>query len=153
MQKLFTAKLDEEDFDRLREVAAGRPLVEVLRGWIRDGGPAVYTGAEEVQTVLDGVVAQPVAVVAAPGAAGKSWKSAEAFVAAPPAKDVHVQCDATIERLEAEVVAAKARYEPLLGALENVYAACARQGEVRQYMVYADVIARVRAVVDTEVPF
>ena len=134
MQKLFTAKLDEEDFDRLRDIAAGRPLVEVLRGWIRDGGTAVYTGAEATQATL-------------PAAAGP-WKSAEAFIAAPAVRDVHQACKEAEGRAEVRLAQAMALYGDLLGTLDSIVADTAKQRDARTFIVGEALILRARALVE-----
>lgn len=59
-QKLFTAKLDEEDIEAMRRLAGGRPMAELLRGWIRVG-QAVYTPPDDTGTLgLDTAVDRPV---------------------------------------------------------------------------------------------
>lgn len=87
---------------------------------------------------------------AAPSSSPKSYSvldSAQRVAAAD-----HQACDRRIAELEAAVEFHRARYEPLLGVCEAVYAACGRQGDLHQYTLHRDVVDRVREVVEEEVP-
>jgi hypothetical protein len=109
----------------------------------------VSRGADKTPETDTQDMSTPLSTVSTPAA---PWKSIDSIIR-PAVPDPHVQCDRTIALLEEKVQRARDRYDPMLGVLMNIYAACARQGEVRQYLLYEDIIAKVRAVVDGETDF
>jgi hypothetical protein len=64
----------------------------------------------------------------------------------------HQACDRALADCERRLAAAKAMYTPMLDVLMSIYAKTARQ-QGPQFLLYSDLIDRVRAVVDEEAVF
>ena len=111
-------------------------------------------GLSEPSTATPQQPTQPdVAPAPAVFAAGKSWKSAEAFVAAQPdivlsARDVHAECLKAEKRSWAREEAARADYAAMLGILKAIATAKEQSPGSQRYIVYGDLMARILAVTD-----
>ena len=141
MAKMLTVRLDDGEHAALAALAKGRGL----------------SMAALVKGLLDAPVITPLVAVDpgtevkfGNGFSGKSWKSAEAFVAktAAPERDPHEQCRKAERASWLREQDARADYAAMLGILRTIATAKEQAPGSRRYLVYEDTMSAILAITD-----